>query len=126
MRKIKVELFYPGSVITSNHMYGKRKGGGFYLKQEAKSWGMALGLLIKVQTNALLDGYRAWRAPLRVTISGRFLDKNNQPDLHNLKLIPDVIEDVTGVNDKYIQVVDGEVQYGEEPMLFITIEEVRV
>ena len=123
MRKIKVELFYPGKIISVNHY----KFNGRWTKPEAKSWMNALHLLIKMETNKLLDASRKWQSPLRVTLSGRFRNKREQPDLHNLsKVILDTVEDATDVNDKYIRWSDGDATISKalEPMLFITIEEV--
>ena len=66
-----------------------------------------------------------WELPLRVRCDGVFKDKRSQPDLSNLsKVILDAIEETTGVNDRDMRWEDGDVSYGDEPRLTITIKEV--
>ena len=33
-----IRIDYPGNCISVNHYLGRRKGGGYYVKQEAKDW----------------------------------------------------------------------------------------
>ena len=114
MKEETIEISYPGSVITSNH-YKYR--GGIYTKPEAKAFMVELGWTIK---ELHLDD---WRLPLHVTCSGRFKDRR-VPDLSNLsKVILDAIQEAGGVNDKYMRWHDGDVTYGEPPVLWISITE---
>ena len=114
MRKITVEMEYIGKELSVNHYkYYTR-----YTKRETKEWMEELGW--RIATKHLDD----WRLPLTVTCSGRFRDKRSTPDLSNLsKVILDAIQEVTTINDKHMRWRDGEITYGEEPTLFITIEE---
>ena len=67
-----------------------------------------------------------WKLPLQVTCSGRFKDKRSTPDLSNLsKCTLDAIEECTGVNDRDMRWHDGDITYGDDPRLFITIEEAK-
>lgn len=117
-RSTQIEMVYPGAVITCNHYLGRRKDGGLYVKREVAGWMLALGWLVKI------EHIEDWKLPLTVKCSGRFKDKKNQPDLANLsKVILDSLEDATGINDRDMRWVDGNVTYGENPVLLITIEE---
>lgn len=124
MRSITIEIEYPGCVITVGH-YKHR--GGIYTKQEAKNWMEQFGWAIKEKQMFQPDDIRDWRQPLSVRCSGRFKDQRATPDLSNLsKLILDELEEITGVNDKYMHWHDGDVTHckeGEEPVLVITISE---
>ena len=118
-REITVEITYPGKVISVNHYLGRTRAGGVYVKQEAQAWKDELGWAIKEYH--LED----WRLPLTITISGCFKD-NRVPDLHNFfKVTCDAIEEVTGINDRYMKAItsDYTVDGSKEPMLFITIGE---
>ena len=111
--KATIEIGYPGSVISCNHYKYK---GGIYTKPEAKAWMDELGWAVK---ELHLDD---WKLPLSVTCSGRFKNKSNQPDLSNLaKVTMDAIEEVTNLNDRDFRWHDGTVEYGEPPMLWITL-----
>lgn len=115
--KVKIEIAYSGSIISVNH-YKYR--GGVYTKPEAKAFMEELGWLLKPYH------LEEWKLPLSVTCSGRFKDRRSQPDLSNLsKVILDAIEETTGINDREMRWHDGEVTYGEEPVLFIDIKEVE-
>ncbi len=115
--KANIEIFYPGACISVNHYWLRKKGGGFYTNRDAKDWMEGFGWLL------LAYSVQTFKAPLKVTVSGRFKDKGNQPDLDNLaKCILDEIEEVTGINDRDMRFHSGEVTYGE-PTLFIEIEE---
>ena len=114
--ELKVEIKYPGSIISVNHY---KYAGGIYTKSEAKSFMAELGWLIK--SSHIEEG----KLPLAVRCDGVFKDKRNQPDLSNLsKVILDAIEETTGVNDRDMRWQDGDVTYGNEPTLTITISEV--
>ena len=115
MTGIVVEIQYPGAIISVNHYKWK---GGIYTKPEAQAWMDELGWYLK--SSHLED----WKLPLTVTCSGRFKDKANQPDLHNLsKCTLDAIEEATGINDRDMRWVDGTVDYGLPAVLWIRIEE---
>ena len=114
-REAVIEISYPGSIISVNHYKFK---GGIYTKPEAKAWQEELGWAVK---GLHLED---WKLPLKVTCSGRFKDKANQPDLSNLsKCTLDALEETTGINDRDMRWIDGTVEYGEPPVLWITIEE---
>ncbi len=122
MRSETVKLRYPGKEISVNHYQGRRKGGGYYVKQEAKDFMVELGWLLK--TTHIED----WTMPISVTCSGRFKDKNNTPDLSNLsKVILDAIEELTGINDQNYRWHDGTITWSkdEEPELTITVQEIE-
>jgi len=120
MRSITVKIHYPGSDISVNHYTGRRKGGGTYVKAEAKDFMTELGWLLK---SAHIEN---WTMPISVTCSGRFKDKNNTPDLSNLsKCILDGIEELTGINDQNYRWHDGTITWNKDklPELTITVEE---
>ena len=115
MRRTKVIIGYPGSVISVNH-YKYR--GGIYTKPQARAFMEELGWLIK--TEHIED----WKLPLTVKCDGVFRNRRNRPDLSNLgKIILDSLEEASGVNDRDMRWVDGSVSYGEESYLTITITE---
>jgi Holliday junction resolvase RusA-like endonuclease len=117
-RKVQIEICYPGACISVNHYRGRSAAGGEYVRREARAWQEELMWTIKPL------GIERWRIPLEVTCDGVFLDKNHQPDLSNLsKCSLDAIEEVTGINDKNMRWRDGQVSYGEKPLLLITIKE---
>ena len=117
--KIVIQMPYIKD-LSVNHYLGRRKGGGYYVKQEVKDWKEEFGWKIKQYhgTKPIED----WKLPLTVKCSGTFKDKRSQPDLHNLsKVILDAIEETTGINDRDMRWRDGNVYYGKEPRLYITI-----
>lgn len=115
MNSCKIAIDYPGSIISSNHY---KHYGGIYTKPEAKAFMEELGW--KVKAYHIED----WKRPLHVTCSGVFKDKRSQPDLSNLsKVILDAIQEATRVNDRDMRWHDGQVLYGSNPVLMITIEE---
>lgn len=120
-RSITVEIDYPGSVISVNHYTGRARDGHTYVKPEARAFMTELGWALK--TAHLED----WELPLLVTCSARFTDedKRKRGDLSNLsKCILDAIEDLTGINDRNYRWQDGEVTYGDPPVLFIMVREI--
>ena len=117
MKEALIEIGYIGSDLSVNHYLGRGKHGKPYVKSSVVAWKAELGWLLK--TYHLED----WKLPLSVTCSGRFKDKR-VPDLSNLsKVILDSIEEVTGINDRNMRWHDGTVEYGEPPVLWITIQE---
>ena len=118
MRKEVIQMPYVGE-LSVNHRLGKRKGGGFYLKQEVKDWNEEFGWLLK---RLHLED---WKLPLSVTCGGVFKDERSAPDIHNLSKILDVIEEVTGINDKFMEWHDGNrvINPKETPYLHIVIGE---
>ncbi len=117
----KVKIDYPGSEISVNHYLGRRKGGGFYVKQETKDWKEALQWMLKPLH---LEDYKL---PLSVECSGYFKDSRSAPDISNLsKIILDSIEELTGINDKFMKWRDGIRAMGyPEPHLVITFKEAK-
>ena len=119
MKSVAIGMPYIGKVLSVNHYLGKRRDGGFYVKQEVKNWQEMLGWLIKS------SHIEEWKLPLTVRCDGVFKDKRSQPDLSNLsKVVLDAIEETTGVNDRDMRWQDGDVSYGDEARLIITIQEV--
>jgi len=118
MRECKVIMPYIAN-LSVNHYLGRRKGGGYYVKPEVKEWKEQLGWLIKA------EHIEEWALPLTVICDGKFKDLRSTPDLSNLsKIILDAIEDVSGVNDRDMRWMDGDVtKSDEEPELLITIRE---
>lgn len=112
MNKVRVQIDYPGSVISVNHYKN-----GYYTKPETRNFMEELGWLIK------MSHVENWKRPLSVTCSGRFKDARSAPDLSNLsKVILDAIQEVSGVNDRDMRWHDGERTLGEaKPVLIITI-----
>ena len=121
-REVLIQIDYPGDCISVNHYLGKRRDGGYYVKQEAKEFMTELGWLIKPYH---LEDYKL---PLEVTCSGYFENARAAPDLSNLsKCIMDTIEEITRGNDKNYRWHDGERVIGvEKPYLVITIKEAVV
>jgi len=114
-----IKIWYPGAIISVNHYLGRRKGGGYYVKQEARDWQEEFQWLLK---RCHIEDYKL---PLEVTCSGYFKDERSAPDLSNLsKVIMDSIEEVTGINDQAFRWRDGKRVIGvKEPYLVISIKE---
>ena len=114
-----IQMDYIGDCLSVNHYLGRRKGGGYYVKQETKDW--------KEQFQWLLNRCHLedFQLPLEVTCSGWFKDERSAPDLSNLsKVILDSIEELSGINDKDMRWHDGKRVIGEKsPYLIITISE---
>ena len=119
-KSVTVSLPYPGDVISVNHYRGRTRDGREYVKAEARTWMDMLGWQIK--SYHIED----WRFPLAVTCSGVFKDERSAPDISNLsKCTLDAIQEVTGIDDKYMRWHDGErkIISTVEPQIIITIEE---
>jgi len=115
-KSVTIGMPYIGKVLSVNHY---KYAGGRYTRKEVKHWMEALGWLIKG------SHIEEWELPLTVRCDGVFKDKRSQPDLSNLsKVILDAIEETTGVNDRDMRWQDGDVTYGDEPRLIITIAEI--
>ena len=119
MRTEVIKMPYIGAALSVNHYLGRRKDGGYYVKQATKDWGEEFGWLLK---HLHLED---WKLPLQVRCDGVFKDARSSPDLSNLsKVILDFIEDTTGINDKDMRWHDGNRDIkDEEPYLLITIKE---
>ena len=115
--KIVVQMPYIKD-LSVNHYLGRRKDGGYYVKGDVKIWKEELGW--KIKQYHIED----WKLPLTVKCSGRFKDKRSQPDLHNCsKVILDSIEEVTGINDRYMKWECGTNEIDLRVGLLITIGE---
>lgn len=114
-----IKIDYPGDCISVNHYLGRRKGGGYYVKQEAKDWIEEFQWLLK---KCHLEEYKL---PIEVTCSGYFKDERSAPDLCNLsKIIMDAIEELIEVDDKDFRWHDGMRIIGvKEPYLLIALKE---
>ena len=122
MRSITVSIGYPGSDISCNHYTGRRRGGGVYVKPQARAFMIELGWLLKA------SHIEDWNMPISVTCSGVFRDLRSTPDLSNLsKCIMDGIEELIGVNDRNYRWHDGTITWSkdEEPQLTITVQELE-
>ncbi len=119
MKRDSVQIDYPGAEISVNHYLGRRKDGGYYIKPETVVFKTELQWLLK---HCHLEDYTL---PLEVSCSGWFKNERSAPDLSNLsKIINDSIEELTGINDKFIHWHDGKRIIGEKhPYLIITISE---
>ncbi len=115
-----IRIDYPGDCISVNHYLGRRKDGGYYVKEDAKNWMTEFQWLLK---RLHLE---TWQLPLEVTCSGYFKDERSAPDLSNLsKVIMDSIEELIGINDSNFRWHDGTRNIGcKETYLLITISEV--
>lgn len=115
---------YPGAAISVNHYRGRRKGGGYYVKAEARDWMDSLGWQIIAQADRL----NGWRTPLEVTCDGRF-QRGRAPDLSNLsKVTLDAIQNATGINDRDMRWHDGKRELCPKemrPEIVITIREAK-
>lgn len=118
IREIKVTMPYEKD-LSVNHYLGRRKGGGYYVKPEVKTWKEEVGW--KIVTAHIED----WKRPIHIRCDGWFKDKRSTPDLSNLsKIICDAIEDTCGVNDQVYRWEDGNINYTTDPpFLVITIRE---
>lgn len=115
MKSVTIGMPYIGGVLSLNRYKYK---GGIYTRPEVKNWMEALGWLVKG------SHIEEWKLPLTVRCDGVFKDKRSQPDLSNLsKICLDSLEEVSGVNDRDMRWEDGDVTYGNEPRLVITIKE---
>ena len=120
MHKEVIKIGYPGNCISVNHYLGRRKGGGYYMKPEAKAWAEEFMWLLK---RLHLED---WELPLQITCSGYFKNWKEAVDLSNLsKVILDTIEELTGINDSNFRWRDGErlLVKGEPPFLLIAISD---
>ena len=119
MKQDLIKIDYPGDCISVNHYLGRRRGGGYYVKQEARDWMEEFQWLLK--RCHIVD----YKLPLEIICSGYFKDERSAPDLSNLsKVILDSIEEVTGINDQAFRWRDGKRIIGvKEPFLLITIKE---
>jgi Holliday junction resolvase RusA-like endonuclease len=118
MKIEQIKMPYIGE-LSVNHRLGRRKGGGYYLKEEVRNWNEEFGWLIK---HLHLED---WKLPLHVKCDGVFKDARSTPDLNNMIKCLDVIEDVTGINDVNMRWQDGKVTIkdNETPYLLFTITE---
>ena len=115
-----IRMDYPGDCISVNHYLGRRKGGGYYVKQEATDFKEELQWLLK---RCHLEDYKL---PLEVTCSGYFENERSAPDLSNLsKIIMDSIEELTGIDDSNYRWRDGTriIDKKCKPYLLISIKE---
>lgn len=117
MKICKVKMPYIGKALSVNHYKYK---GQYYTRKETQAWMDELGWLIKA------EHIEDWKLPLTVKCDGIFRNQRSQPDLSNLsKVILDAIQETTGVNDKNMRWVDGNVTYDKDPYLMITITEAK-
>lgn len=109
--------------LSVNHYLGVSTYGR-YVKIEVKEWKETLGWLIKEACRNLppLD---EWKLPLNVKCDVQFpKDKRRIGDISNYsKVVLDAIQDVSGVNDRDMRWQDGDVTFGDEARLVITISE---
>ncbi len=120
MRKEYIIMPYIGSVLSVNHRLGRRKGGGYYVKQEVRDWEEEYMWLLKRLH------FEDWQLPLVITCSAWFKDERSACDLVNLqKSVLDPIETLTGINDKNMRWRDGnrEIDPKQDPHLLIGIQE---
>jgi len=124
MNKDTIMMDYIGD-LSVNQRLGRRKDGGYYLKQSVIDWNKEFAWRVK------FSHIEDWKLPLDVTCSGVFKDGRSAPDLNNLIKILDVIQEVTKINDKDMRWHDGSRVIGSKineflkPRLFITIEEAK-
>ncbi len=120
MRREQIIMPYIGSCLSVNHYLGRRRNGGYYVKEETKNWKEELGWLIK---KLHLED---WKLPLEVTCSATFHSEQRACDVANFsKVILDIIEEVTGINDANFRWRDGTrtIDKNCDPYLLITIQE---
>jgi len=119
MRIEVISMPYIGE-LSVNHRLGRRRGGGYYLKQEVRDWNEEFGWLLKKLH------IEEWELPITVKCDGVFKNQRSAPDLSNLsKVILDEIEEVSGVNDSNFRWVDGSrlIDRRDDPHLLITLSE---
>ena len=120
---VMVGMDYPGQQISKNHLWrgGSRRYG---MNDVAKSWRRTLADSIQ---NALLAQFGAAasniKPPVTVRVAGRFVDRKNAVDLHNLgELVCDAVQEGTGINDKHFKLETGTVTYGVAvPEIIVTV-----
>lgn len=113
-----IKMPYIGSVITENHYLG-RNGNRTYVKPEAREWQSDLIATIK------RCGITDWKLPLKIILTGYFKNNRETPDLHNMKILFDSIQEATGLNDRYFQIeTRPSSDHVKEPYLLIEIWEV--
>ena len=116
MKRDSIKIGYPGSCCSVNHYLGRRKGGGYYVKEETKAFKTELQWLLKC---CHLEDYKL---PLEVTCSGYFQDERSAPDLSNLsKVILDSIQELIGGNDKDYRWHDGDRIVGVKELAYLLI-----
>lgn len=113
-----IKMPYIGSVITENHYLG-RNGNRTYVKPEAREWQSDFIATIK------RCGITGWKLPLKIILTGYFKNNRETPDLHNMKILFDSIQEATGLNDRYFQIeTKPSSDHVKEPYLLIEIWEV--
>ena len=120
MREQSIIVEYPGAVASVNHYLGRRKGGGYYVKPEAKQFMETIGWLVK--PFHLED----WQLPIHITCNGKFKDARSMPDLSNLsKCVMDSVQEATDINDVNFRWHDGSIilKKDETPELQIIFRE---
>lgn len=119
MKNETVKMPYIGAVLSVNHYLGRRKGGGYYVKQEVKDWKVEFEWKLKKLH------LEEWKLPLNIKCDGVFRNERSAPDLSNLsKVICDSIQELTGINDSNFRWHDGSRILGKgDPHLLITLKE---
>jgi hypothetical protein len=108
---VTVHMNYPGLEISKNHLWkgGNRRWG---MNPTAKRWKQSLAEGVRLSLMAL--HVFEPKAPVHVDVSGRFVDRNNAPDLHNLsELVCDAVQDGTGIEDQYFTFATTQPEYAK-------------
>lgn len=117
---ITLELPYPGSEISKNHMWngGDRKKG---LTKVAEEWKTTL--VEWLQHFPFYHMSRYIILPVGVEIGARFMDGNHRADMHNLaELVCDGVQDALGVDDKHFEVLTRQPELGAwKPVVMVTV-----
>lgn len=114
-----ITMDYPGCYISEDHCYN-RNGRNTFMKPEAREWQEEL--ILKLKQTGIPD----FKSPISVTLSGIFKNEKRSIDIHNLKIIYDSIQKVTGINDRgfITHTYPGSVLSNCDPFILIKIEEV--
>jgi hypothetical protein len=114
-----VYMDYPGCYISEDHCYN-RNGKKTFMKPEAREWQEEL--ILKLNQAGVSD----YKLPISVTLTGNFKNERESIDIHNLKIVYDSIQKVTGINDRKFEThtYPGEIVKDSRPQIIIKIEEV--
>jgi len=119
-RLIKVEVSYPGTLISRGSYRSRSKNGTNYVIKEARQWMRGLEWTLAPYH------MESWQLPLEVTCDSIFQEVESaqfsNPD--NLKdCILETIWSVTGIKDLEVHWLAGNINRGDRTALLLTIKE---
>ena len=118
--EVTIEIPYPGSEISKNHMFrGGDRSRGY--TPTAEAWRTTLVEWLQHFPFYHMSGYIV--LPVAVEIGARFKDGNHRADMHNFtELVCDGVQEGIGVDDKHFEVLTRLPEPGaEQPVVMVTV-----